>query len=114
MSQEQKVFKRQRVVKNILVVEYEQYEKLPVIVPTVDQVTMVLIDLMKHICKTQFGSNDLLSLEEFDKQFCASTKGIVIKNACKFTKEINDFVKAYPKYNLPIIKFNNPLEGIIS
>ena len=69
MSLEDKIVRRQRVIKNILVVDYEQYEKLPVIIPTVDKVTMVLIDLMKYICTTRFGSNELLSLEEFDKQF---------------------------------------------
>lgn len=41
MNQE-KVIKRQRVVRNILIVDHEQYEKLPVVVPTVDKVTMVL------------------------------------------------------------------------
>ena len=114
MSLEDKIVRRQRVIKNILVVDYEQYEKLPVVIPTVDKVTMVLIDLMKYICTTRFGSTELLSLEEFDKQFCACTKGIVVKNACTFNKEIADFAKTYPKYNLPIIKFNNPLEGLIS
>ena len=114
MSLEVKIVRRQRVVRNILVVDYEQYEKLPVVIPTVDKVTMVLIDLMKYICTTRFGSTELLSLEEFDKQFCACTKGIVVKNACTFNKEIADFAKTYSKYNLPIIKFNNPLEGLIS
>lgn len=113
MTKELKIVTRQRVVKNILVVDYDQYEKLPVIVPNKDQVTMMLIDLMKAICMEHFGSDKLMSLEEFDKHFCASTKGIVVKNGCDFVKEINNFVKSYPKFNLPIIKFNNPLEGIM-
>lgn len=114
MMPNNKTVKRQRAVKNILIADYQQYEKLPVVVPDQQKVTMVLIDLIKYICETKFGSSELLSLEEFDKQFCASTRGIVVRNACTFNKEISDFVKTYSKYYLPIIKFNNPLEGLIS
>ena len=109
---EVKVFKRNRVVKNIIVNDYNEFDKLPFVFLNKEETTGVLIQLLKHICSAHFGKDVLLSLEEFDQQLCASMKGIVVKRGCKFTREINEFLRTHPKFNIPIIKFNNALEGI--
>jgi hypothetical protein len=107
------IVKRKKRIKIICVYNYDDFEKLPDVLPDEDSMKELVKDIIKFTLINRMNEHNTHELlANFDSGVRVSKKGLILRQYSQWHNNVEAFLREFKSYVIPVIYFYNPLEGM--